>query len=524
MAHRIDNKGRRDDIYFDRKIDEILPTHIIEDYPNLTNFIENYYKFLDSDGLQSFEADIHDILSLRDLSESPTKYLDNLAYELGSQLENTGKFDDDRFSLKRLAYLYREKGTIKGVEEFFKLFFQTKVEVEFPKKDIFIVGEDEIGPDFENFIQDYKLYQNYSLLLKVGLSLSQYEFLYKKFMHPAGWYFQGQTSYTSQASLNLSAPLIIPDSGFAAYITEVVVPQYHMSRYTNLVQNSDGVIYQEMGGYHYLPHDSGNQLPILVEDYLTVPAWQLAKFYEVQEWGTPNSFTFDDSSHAPFEDSLNLDNTYIVRGANYEGEGRYRSSAAPSPYDKDAKGNVENTFFRIFDPGGANVGIVDWKTDSDIPGAPSNVSTNFDLDPSFWFAADRDWFINPRHLEYNFSSRFNTAQKRSDNIPGLYIRGSKVDTYMGSGIANTPYAYRIDSDAYFIKDSANRADGWVTPTQGEYFRVSRVQWTLKDSAGPDFSMDSLGTGVLGDSIRSETFDNDMFTRYDPWYHNRDSTL
>ena len=176
MAHRIDNKGRRSDIYFDRKIDEILPNHIIEDYPNLTKFIENYYQFLDSDGVQSFETDIHDILSLRDLSESPTKYLDNLAYELGSQLENTGKFDDDRFSLKRLAYLYREKGTIKGVEEFFKLFFQTKVEVEFPKKDIFIVGEDEIGPDFENFIQDYKLYQNYSLLLKVGLSLSQYEF------------------------------------------------------------------------------------------------------------------------------------------------------------------------------------------------------------------------------------------------------------------------------------------------------------------------------------------------------------
>ena len=94
---------------------------------------------------------------------------------------------------------------------------------------------------------------------------------------------------------------------------------------------------------------------------------------------------------------------------------------------------------------------------------------------------------------------------------------------MGSGTANTPYAYRVDSDAYFIKDSANRPNGWITPTQGEFFRISRVQWTLKDSAGPDFSMDSLG-GYSGDSIRLETFDNDMFTRYDPWYHNRDSTL
>ena len=295
MTHRIDNKGRRADIYFDRKIDEILPQHIVQNYPNLTQFIKNYYEFLDSDGLQSFETDIHDLLSLRDISESPTKYLDNLAYELGAQLENTGKFDDDRWSLKRLAYLYREKGTVKGVEEFFKLFFQTQAEIIYPKKDIFLVGDDEIGPDFENYIQDYKLYQNYSLLIKVGLSISQYEFLYKKFMHPAGWFFQGETSFVGEAQLGISTPLFIPDSVFPSYITEVVVPQFYMSRYTTLNENSNGVIIQEMGGYHYSSHDSGSFSEIRIEDYQNIPAWRLNSFYTSDTWGTPNSFTFDDS-------------------------------------------------------------------------------------------------------------------------------------------------------------------------------------------------------------------------------------
>lgn len=300
MAHRIDNKGRRADIYFDRKIEEILPTHIVENYPALTTFIENYYKFLDSDGLQAFEHDIHDILSLRDISEAPAKYLDNLAYELGSRLENTGKFDDDRWSLKRLAYLYREKGTRKGVEEFFRLFFQSEVEVIYPKKDIFRVGEDEIGPDYENFIQDYKLYQNYSILLKAGLSITQYDFLYNKFMHPAGWYFEGQTSFATEAAFSPFSPLSIPDSGFASYITEVVLPQYWMGRSMNLVYNNDGVIVTEMGGTHYSAHDSGEFTAKTISYYDHVVLDSIATFFHLEEIAHPNGETWDkDSAIAP---------------------------------------------------------------------------------------------------------------------------------------------------------------------------------------------------------------------------------
>ena len=537
MAHRIDNKGRREDIYFDRKIDEVLPTHVIENYPNLTSFIRNYYQFLDSDGAQSFEKDIHDILSLRDISESPAKFLNNLAYELGSQLENTGKFDDERFSLKRLAYLYREKGTKKGVEEFFKLFFQTDVEVIYPKKDIFIVGEDEIGPDFENFIQDYKLYQNYSILLKVGLSLSQYDFLYRKFMHPAGWYFQGETSFSGQATLIPGVDFIIPDSGFASYITEVEVPQFFMSRYTSLVPNSDGVIIQEMGGYHHSAHDSGHMRTIRIEDYLNVPAYRLNPFYTTETWGTPNSFTFDDSALSNFRyDGKHARSAYEgATTSNYAIEGSTETNEYiwSTPFGGDSWDGQSVGFNNIST---SNRKQLTWYS-GPFGGKPSDIGPHINgiwiatdpTDPFFDSAA----FVNPTH---GHGKTFGSYSSNSLNIPGYLIRGSWLaENYpnnVDSGVEQ--FYYRIDSDAYYYYDSEPGFSGGgaapagsARPMVGMGFAVSRMRWIGKDSVGPDFSMDSLGSGYYGynnDSVPLETFDNDMFTRYDPWYHNRDSSL
>ena len=162
MGHRNDQKNRRPDIFHESRVKEVLPSHIVENYPTLVNFLNTYYDFMDSDGgTHGFDNKIHEILSLRDTEEAPEEFLSQLTYELASRLENNEKFTYPRFALQRLAYIYREKGTPKGIEEFFKKFFQTEVEVIYPKKDIFIVGEDEIGPDFEHYIQDYKLYQRF---------------------------------------------------------------------------------------------------------------------------------------------------------------------------------------------------------------------------------------------------------------------------------------------------------------------------------------------------------------------------
>lgn len=344
MGHRNDQKNRRPDIFHESRVKEVLPSHICENYPKLLNFLDAYYDFMDSDaGDHAFDNKIHEILSLRDTEEIPEEFLAQLTYELASRLENNEKFTNSRFALQRLAYLYREKGTPKGIEEFFQTFFQTGVEVIYPKKDIFIVGEDEIGPDYEHYIQDYKLYQNYSLLLKLGLSRNQYETLYKKFMHPAGWYFEGETSFTSQATMPIGVSFPLEDSAIVSYVSQAYEPIFHQSRYTEIVsQNTNNEFYFSENGGTIKTSDwkrDGNinyedsHLDMLyntIEEYQNYTVEELSRFYEVGDFAGSNSHTFDEDSIAdPVMDFSNtietMDNNMFTR---YDPWFHHRDSSA----------------------------------------------------------------------------------------------------------------------------------------------------------------------------------------------------
>ena len=72
------------------------------------------------------------------------------------------------------------------------MFFNEDVEVSYPKQNIFYLndkpGNSLIGPESVKFITDNRRYQIFSILLKTGLSSVDYDSLYKKFVHPAGFY------------------------------------------------------------------------------------------------------------------------------------------------------------------------------------------------------------------------------------------------------------------------------------------------------------------------------------------------
>jgi hypothetical protein len=186
MTHKLENVGRRLTNLHNRSVKEVLPEHFASDYPNLVQFLEYYYDFLDSDGGSAFETEINQLFSIRDITETPSEYLDQVIAELGAGLQNGDLFNNPRFTSRRFADHYRNKGSRFAVEEFFRAFFQQEVEVLYPKVDIFTVGRDAIGYDSQKFIQDYKRYQIFSILLKVGLGVPTYRELYKKFAYRFG--------------------------------------------------------------------------------------------------------------------------------------------------------------------------------------------------------------------------------------------------------------------------------------------------------------------------------------------------
>lgn len=281
--------NRRPRNFLHRKVREALPEFFTQDYPKLVTFLEKYYDYLDSDGASSFDYRLRKIYQTRDTQETTTDLLKFLIEEIAGG--NTGgNFIDPRFYAQRIHELHRTKGSRFSIEEFFRAFFQQNVEVEYPKKDIFTLGHDSAGPlsrigaESNKFIRNNALYQVFSILIKSPISQVTWIELYKKFVHPAGFYIAGSVVTDVEAVGSISAPLAILDS--AGRIVEGIGTEAAIAPFvqlTGLIDSADGTTFRV-----------GLDQKINVYQSLTVS--QLQGFYrDVAEIVTPNSFTFDDS-------------------------------------------------------------------------------------------------------------------------------------------------------------------------------------------------------------------------------------
>lgn len=190
----IDNKRRRNISVNDyHRVKEVLPSYLINDrrYSKFVNFLNTYYEYedtneiyyelvpvKDSDGnsnlintlaideiipltkseydtklaaqgsqyIKKVEASparlIHSILTARDITEVEKYLLDFLQNELLLGSQYFLAFDDKRKSIKFSNNLYKSKGTLYSIQQFFKMFFNELVEVEYPKQNVFIVGHE----------------------------------------------------------------------------------------------------------------------------------------------------------------------------------------------------------------------------------------------------------------------------------------------------------------------------------------------------------------------------------------------
>lgn len=194
-------------------IREVLPEHHLSDYPNLILFLEKYYDFLETDATMAFAKSLTEMYKYRDINDSPANYLDLLIQELSGGLVRSDFFIEPRFASRLLSIFYRVKGSLYSAESFFRAFYGVNAEIEYPKRNIFTVGESKIGPEDLAIIQDGALYQVYSILIKSPIPLSEWNNLYKSLVHPSGFYLGSQVVITSQANIAQNdMPIVLADS------------------------------------------------------------------------------------------------------------------------------------------------------------------------------------------------------------------------------------------------------------------------------------------------------------------------
>ena len=310
MTHILVDKNRRDINFASAKVREVLPEFYQSEHSSLITFLEKYYQYLDSNSSTSFNTEIRNALTLRDIGQTEEKYLDLIVAEIGNGLTVASFFEQPRLMAKLLSSFYRSKGSLLSIEGFFRAFFNSEVIVEYPKDQLFIVGESEIGPESLKFIISNTLYQTFSVLIKSGISVSDYEELYKKFVHPAGFYFAGQAQLEGSGALALTAlgsenPLdSASDQGIILVDAAAVDLSTRFTQVTGLYDSSGQDIRIDLNQY--------------LSTYSDISSTQLDSFYtDIAELLSPNSFKFDDSDNTIRPDTSltteTMDNTMFIR-------------------------------------------------------------------------------------------------------------------------------------------------------------------------------------------------------------------
>ena len=205
MSHVADFNRTQPNIRY-YSVKEVLPQYFSEAYPNLVTFLEGYYDYLDSD--ETIDG-IKDLSSVYDLESTDLEYIDYIFKTIADGANST-YFGEPREVLRNFANFYRVKGTKYSAEGFFRAFYGIDVEIEYPKNNLFIVSESQIGTESLRFIQNSALYQIFSVLIKSSIPLGTWKDLYKKFVHPAGFFLGGEV-VLELPSTN-SNILVMPDN------------------------------------------------------------------------------------------------------------------------------------------------------------------------------------------------------------------------------------------------------------------------------------------------------------------------
>jgi len=225
MAHKnIPDVNRRELIFRDRRISEILPDYFPSTYPKLTALFEYYYEFLLENNASTQLLD--HLYQTRDITTLDDTLLTFLEDELLLGQAYFEGFQDKRSAAKFSNTLYRSKGSKYSIQQFFRMFFGIDPEIRYTKEDVFTLGSSKIGPNDGKFLTDDELYQTYAILVKTGLPISKWKDIYKLFVHPAGFYLGAQVSILGEGFFGNQTPPIglkqMPDPGTA----EVPIPIY----------------------------------------------------------------------------------------------------------------------------------------------------------------------------------------------------------------------------------------------------------------------------------------------------------
>ena len=244
-----------------KHVENVLPEFFQTEYPKFAKFLNAYYDYADSD--ISPTRLIDELFLNRDITQVDIDLLSFIEDELLLGQQYFEGFRNKREAADYSSTLYKSKGTKYSIEQFFRVFFNSFVDVKYTKENVFIVGNvhdlkkekenhnagitpyapeitisaSRIGPDEQRYLTDDKLYQKYALLVKSTLPIDTWRDIYKLFVHPAGMYVAGEVQIVGIAEPDyLIMPPGIADSTGPIYAGIADVATFAFNATNHIVQ------------------------------------------------------------------------------------------------------------------------------------------------------------------------------------------------------------------------------------------------------------------------------------------------
>ena len=285
-------------------VQEVLPEYFQQSYPSLVQFLEGYYEFLDSD--ENFGGAVAELNTIRDLQKATLTRLDFVFNELALGISHT-QFTFPREALRNFGNFFRVKGSLYSADGFFRAFFQEDIEVIFPKESILKVGVDPIGPEQAFVLTDGRLYQILSILIKSPVSLNTWEQLYRRFVHPTGFFLGAQTVLEGEGKVTILTASSDPDPDKTLKVVANAAFNFSPEADTTILIADDG------GDSDGCPQRMN---PLRTIDFYGGATNTMAYFEtwysSLDEWGgfPLDGVTFDDFADSASASAMRFDNTY----------------------------------------------------------------------------------------------------------------------------------------------------------------------------------------------------------------------
>lgn len=125
------------------RVNTIMPQAIVNKAKGLVTLLEDYYDYLNTNGLPSCE--INRIIDNHDIDRVSDEYLDSIGEEIAKNVPNSNVLD--KVSLyKKIVKFYSIRGSEDSLYAFFRIFFDEYASVTYPKEKLFKLSEGDWEP------------------------------------------------------------------------------------------------------------------------------------------------------------------------------------------------------------------------------------------------------------------------------------------------------------------------------------------------------------------------------------------